>query len=667
MKQLTFIFAFICSINTFAYDPTAKPPMIDLDAIENTINPCDNFYQYACGHWLNQLQLPEDKSYFSHQSTALEEEIKLDLKSILEKQGRSNNLGQFYQSCQSQSQQYAENQNILRELAEQIVNIKSKKQFITKLAEFHDIGIDGFWSLFSYQDFNDSKSVIAFLTPSGFSLPSRDYYMHDDEATKTTRKKYFQFIRNIIQEMNDLNIINANDLSEKDRLLIWNLERTIAIHTLSLEEQWDPSIVNHRMKIQDLINHHPQLQLKAYFAQRGLIDGQTTINNNEPDYLKHIEQVFTATNLKDLKKYLIWQLMSKYAQLSSQKSNDLFFNFWSVHLSGVSQRPQLWKKCLSATESNLSDDLGEFYIQNAHNADLIKKNVQQLIEDFQKMYWTRMAGLDWLDQTTRMKAQEKVLMIARKIAFPNEWHKYSGQKLSENYLLNLIEIKSYESKKDVNKINKPLDRQLWGMGPWEINAYYDPSLNEIVFPYAILLNPVYDMNESLAANLGALGATVGHELSHGFDTDGSQYDGYGNAKNWWSENVQKNFETKSQCYIQQANQYEILPNIFVNGERTITENIADQGGTRVAYELLKSKKSQNLSIQEQKEFFLSYAQSWCTKVRDEAMLMQINTDTHPPEEFRVNSVMMNMPEFSQVYQCQEGVDKMAPKVRCHMW
>lgn len=377
--------------------------------------------------------------------------------------------------------------------------------------------------------------------------------------------------------------------------------------------------------------------------------------------------MISTTDLKVIKKYMLWQLIIKYAQLTSQKTNDIFFDFWSVHLSGVSERPTLWKKCLSSTETNLSDDLGELYIDHAQNAELIKKNVQQLIVDFQKMYWTRMAGLDWLDQATRLKAQEKVLMIAKKIAFPNEWHKYAGPNLKNNYLMNLIEIKNFEIKKDLAKINKPLDRQLWGMGPWEINAYYDPSLNEIVFPYAILLSPIYDVNESLAANLGALGATVGHELSHGFDTDGSQYDGFGNAKNWWSKAVQENFNIKSQCYIDQANQYEIIPDIYVNGERTISENIADQGGTRIAFELLKSKRSQNLSSLEQKEFFLAYAQSWCTKVRDEAMLMQINTDTHPPEEFRVNSVLMNMPEFSQIYQCQEGIDRMAPKARCQMW
>jgi predicted metalloendopeptidase len=393
-----------------------------------------------------------------------------------------------------------------------------------------------------------------------------------------------------------------------------------------------------------------------------------------------MSEVVAKSSLEDLKTYLTWHLAHRSSPLVSKAMDQANFEFWNRFLHGEKEMKPRWKRCTQNVERKLGYALAEAYV-NTVDAVTIRSRIEAMIVGIESAFEADLeklaSGKDgWLDQPTKEEALKKLKKLKQKLGAPEKWRDYSSLKTArDTFLANDLKTAEYEVKRDIGKIGKPLDRLEWDMMPWEINAYYDPPKNEFVFPFGILQPPSFDVKASDGANLGAFGGgTIGHELTHGFDNDGRQYDAEGNVKEWWTEKTKKKFEDKTKCFIKQANSYKIKTvGLNVDGKKTLGENLADQGGVKLGYiSLLEAQAKRkpaelwNGKYTENQQYWISYAQSWCGKAREQTLRQQIKTNPHPPEEFRVNGIVMNRPEFAKDFSCKAGAP-MAPKVRCEIW
>lgn len=653
-------------------DPTAIPPIVDADAINRNVNPCADFYQFACGQWLNDLQMPGDKATYFHQFTALEDQTQTKLRTLIENAPQDSQIGKLYASCMNESAAEISGRAALGQIFSQIDSISDSKSIAQTLAQLHLQGVSALFGFGPAQDLNNAAQVIGFATEGGMSLPERDYYLKDDAKSVETRQKYVSHL----SRMFELTGIARNDKALKASQAVLDFEKTLALASFSLEDQGDPNKINHPTTLSELKALAPEFDFDTYFATLGVFTADralSVLNVTEPDFFRALGKLLATTPLEDLKVYLKWHTLQRSASLMGKDLERESFEFWQGYLRGKKTMEPRWKRCVQTVSGDLGDAVGQVFVSTIEGSSVVKSQTRRLIDIVKEIFSGNLNSLGWLDSPTARAAREKLGHINDKVAFPDHWKDYSQVVINDQTLLtNDLNATEFEVRRLLNKIGKPVDRTEWQMPPWEINAYYDPSLNEIVFPYGILQSPVFNIAASDGANMGALGATVGHELTHGFDNDGSKYDGFGNVKNWWPESIRKNFEERAQCLIQQANSYQVLPGMYVNGERTLTENIADQGGTKLAYLAFKQMSANRApapevaGFNEEQQFFVSYAQSWCSKRTEQSMRLQLISNVHPPEEFRVNGVLMNLPQFAKAFGCAEGTP-MAPRDRCSVW
>ncbi|MBI3554641.1 MAG: M13 family metallopeptidase [Deltaproteobacteria bacterium] len=651
-------------------DPTQVPDIIDANAINHAVNPCDDFYQYACGKWLGDLSMPSDKSTYYHQFTALDDKTRETLKTLIETAPSGSRLGRFYISCMNESSAAQSGRQTLTDRFANIDLIQNSQQLATAVAQLHLLGANVFFNFGSAQDLNDATQVIGFAAQGGMSLPERDYYLKTDAKSVETRKEFAAHVAKMLVLTDTSGGYGTPAADQAAAILAF--ETKLASAAFSLEDQGDPSKINHPVGAAGLKGLAPAFDWDGYFAALGT-SAPAALNVTEPDFYTNLNTVLATTSLDQLKSYLKWQVVKRSAMLMGTATEEESFRFWQGYLAGKKQLEPRWKRCTNIVSSDLGDEVGKAFVDTINGASDTKRQTRTLIETIKGIFSGNLDSLTWLDSPTVAAAREKLSHVNDKVAFPDKWKDYSSVEISDSTLLqNDLNATRFESRRQLAKIGRPVDRTEWQMPPWEINAYYDPSLNEIVFPYGILQSPVFNLKASDGANMGALGATVGHELTHGFDNDGSKYDGLGNVKSWWPDEIRRGFEERAQCLIDQASKYEVLPGLFVNGTRTLTENIADQGGTKLAYLAYKRMSAGRpaaapvAGFDENQQYFVSYAQSWCAKRTDESMRQQLISNTHPPEEFRVNGVLMNIPAFGETFGCREG-SRMAPKNRCAVW
>ena len=650
-------------------------PILDLKALNRKVDPCADFYRFSCGNWIERVKLPADKASYFRQWSGLEDQTDLELSQILKKYASgdfalktaySKKIGDFYAACMK-ADQPAVSQESRRELEvrlRQIDQISTPKELAQTVAELQMIGVNALFGFGSGQDVNDSTRVTAFFDQGGMGLPDRDFYLKTDAASLKILKNYTQHIAKIFR---------LSGMSVKAESIV-AFEKSLAEKALALDDRRDPAKTNHPMDLLGLKKNAPGFEWDTFLAAMGQpsVAGLILV---EPAFYQSLNTLLAADTpvaRQQLKQYLKWQLLLNSSANLGKSFEEEHFNFWGRQLHGKKSLEPRWKVCTHEVGELMRDPLGEAYVTLHGGADS-KKRTSEMIDQIKKTFENNLNGLQWLDGATRTAALLKLSKLQKKLGYPEAWRNFESLEMTtDKPLLNQMNASRFDSHFDVSKIGKPVDRKEWQMAPWEQNAYYDTSMNEFVFPLGELLPPVLDLKASDGANFGALGATIGHELTHGYDDQGRHFDSKGNLVDWWTKEVQAKFEERSACYSNQAGQIKVDPTLKVNGKATLGENLADQGGTQLAYLSFKTLASQRApapevgGFNETQQFFLSYAQSWCGKMTPEALRVQLTSDFHPPTEFRVNAVMMNMPAFATAFACKEGAP-MAPKDRCSLW
>jgi predicted metalloendopeptidase len=653
------------------------PPVLDESALDRTVDPCHNFYDFACGGWNAKAVIPGDRPALYRSFTSIQEENLTQLRQILEnyKEGDislpstyAKKLGDFYAACMNESAAEGAATQLLPSLMNEVDSAQNKTELTRKMAHLKLMGIGTFLRVSAIQDLKDSSQMIASFDQGGLGLPNRDYYL-DSSADKVEKRKLYQ---EHIQSMFQL-LGASEEVAEGNAKTVLKIETELAKQSLSPADRRDPTKLYHPMHKPEFQKLSPRVAWEIFFETLE-IKNIKMFNVAVPQFFSGLSQLVEQTSLEDMKTYMKWHVLSSMAPSLGKKYVDEHFNFYEKALQGQKEQKERWKKCVELADAHLQDALGEAYVKKTFG-ESGKTESLKILENVQSTFKKYLSTLAWMDEPTRAAALEKLNAIRNKIGYPEKWENLSSLHVDRAYhFLNILSSNSFWVKKDLAKIGKPVDRSLWQMTPPTVNAYYEPSLNEIVFPAGILQPPFFSAKSPKAANYGAIGMVIGHELTHGFDDEGRQYDASGNLKDWWSPKVGEQFSKKAECLEKQYSSYTIVDGIHLNGKLTLGENIADLGGLKIAYsafqvvkeDLAAQKKSKNKGFTEDQKFFISFAQGWCAKVSPELEKLRAATDPHSPPRYRVNGVVVNSPDFAKAFSCQPG-SPMAPRDRCIVW
>ena len=665
MKPVILLFCFFLNLSITCASTFTSPDVVDMTLVDQSINPCDNFFAYACGNWLKNSPIPADKSGL-YRFDEIDENTLVILKNILESyqkgsdtptQVDSKKLGDYYSACLNvqSNDQYAEEK--INNLFARIDSLKSKAQMMTVVGELHRQGIQAFFSTYVLQNPKDATHMIGTVDQGGVGLPEKSYY--SDKEFLKIRASY----KIHIQKMLELFSSSKFELSSSTDK-IFKIESQLAKMSLSVEEQQDPQKTYNPIGKIALIKIAPALNWSSYFQSIHFAKADA-LNVVSPIYFQKLSLLINQLSLADVKTYLKWRVLTDTANVSTQKARLESFNFYGKILSGKSQPEPQWKSCIHSVDSSMGEALGQAFIQVAFGQDS-KKLADTMVLNVRESLKDLISKLDWMDDLTKSGALKKLTTLNQKIGYPKSFKSYAALPVArDGWINNEMSAQIFSFDEMIAKANLPVDRSIWGMTPPTNNAYYDPTMNEIVFPAGILQSPLFNIHSSVAANYGATGATIGHEMTHGFDDSGSQYDENGNLKNWWSDASSKIFKEKSQCIINQFSKYTSDDGTSLNGALTVTENVADLGGLKIALQAYY-KLNPNPENNEMKTFFIAYAQSWCGHLTKEAERTQIQTDVHSIPKYRVNGVVSNLIEFANTFQCNDG-QPMAPANRCSVW
>ncbi len=659
---------------------TEKPikllPGFDKQLIDSSVDPCVNFWQYACGNFTKLYPIPPDKSgygtgaiVFDHTQDVLHQ--MLDNVALPSAQHTANEqkIGDYYASCMNEQAVDAAGLKPLQPELDRISALNDKKQLTDLLAHYEMINVNAFFGYGEQQDFKDARKQIAAVDQGGLGLPERDYYFRTGDAAEKTRKEYVEHIANMLVLMGE-----PSDKAAADAQKIMTLETALAKVSMDITSRRDPNNVYHVMTAVKLAELTPEIDWPKFFAATGE-PGIADLNVANPGFFKGLETVFATTDLDTIKTYLRWQLINSTPAYALPKAMDAEnFDFYQHKLRGQPEQEARWKRCVAATDGALGEALGQVYVASQFSA-ANKAYTLQMVHDIEGAMDREIDAQTWMSAETKEKAKAKLHMVADKIGYPDHWRNYSTLKVVRGDAMgNAWRAADFENKRELAKIGKPVDRGEWNMSPATVDAYYDPLMNDINFPAGILQSPLYDPHAVDAVNYGHIGAIVGHELTHGFDDQGSQFDGNGNLSDWWTPQDRKNFDSMTDCEVQEYGNFTVVDDLKINGKLTLGENTADNGGLRLAYVAFledAKRKDINLSAKQDgytpvQQFFLAFGQDWCGSTRPQQLRLQVQTDPHSPRQFRTNGVVQNMPEFGKAFGCKAG-QPMMPVNACHVW
>lgn len=635
----------------------------------------DDFYLHVNGNWLKNTEIPADKSRWGS-FNILAEAVLPQMHEIIIALSKDKNTtsGTNAQKISDLYASYMDTKTIealglkpLEEIFMQIDEVSDKKQLPALIGHFNRIGIMSPHDFSVHQDAKDSTKYIVDLNQSGLGLPDRDYYLkNEDIKLKNTRDAYQKHIETMLAMTGD------KKASESAAAII-KLETALAKIQWSKVEQRDPVKSYNKIELDKLKTLMPNYELATYLKAIG-VDGKITyVIVSQPSYFTGLAKVIQETPLDTWKTYFKWHTLSASSSLLPAKFADEHFAFYSTALRGIPEQEARWKRGVRMADGNMGDALGKLYVAKYFPPEH-KVKMEKLVNNLLAAYKQSVTQLDWMSPATKKEAQAKLATFMPKIGYPSKWRDYSSLVIKKDDLIgNSIRSNEFATQYEINKLGKPIDRTEWGMTPQTVNAYYNPEMNEIVFPAAILQPPFFNANADDAVNYGAIGAVIGHEISHGFDDQGSQYDEKGNLRNWWTKQDHQKFAEKTAALVKQYSAFSPLPGYYVNGELTLGENIADNSGLAIAFKAYKlslgGKPAPVIDgFSGEQRFYMGFGQVWQSKSRDATLLVQIKTDPHAPAEFRGNGTVQNQPEFYKAFDVKEG-DNMyvAPENRVVIW
>ena len=674
MKVLRFavialLISFWCSPDARAQQST-HTPALDVTAMDRTIDPCVDFFKYACGGWIKNNPIPPDQSSWDLYSK-MEDENKDKLRGILEAAsttdaGRSavnQKIGDYYASCMDEKAIEDRGIDPLKPELDRIAKIGSK----TDLADVASaMPTDNVLFRFdSIQDFRDASQVVADADQGGLGLPDRDYYLKADRKSEELRQAYVAHVEKMFELLGD-----APRTAAAEAQTVMRIETDLAKGSLTRVERRDPKKLDHKLTSLELQKIAPEFQWQIYFTRVGL-PSLSSLNVAVPDFFKTLNEEIDKTSLDDWKTYLRWHLVhSNAAQLSSPFLNENFA-FYGKTLQGQQQLKPRWKRCTEYVDDYLGEALGQAYVEK-YFPPQAKEQALKIVNEIRAAMEQDIKGLTWMSPASKQQALTKLSAMANKIGYPDKWRDYSKLEVVRGDNLGNVErARRFEFNRQLGKIGKPVDKGEWDMTPPTVNAYYNPQMNDINFPAGVLQPPAFDPESDAAPNYGDTGGTVGHELTHGFDDEGRQFDARGNLRDWWTPEDGKAFEKRASCISDQYSKYVIIDDIHINGKLTLGEDVADLGGLMLAYMAWKDDtKGQKLDpidgLTPEQRFFVGYGQSWCGHVRDESKRLRATVDPHSPEKYRTNGVVSNMPQFQEAFHCKAG-QPMVNLNQCRVW
>ena len=652
------------------------PSGLDRRFIDTSADPCVNFFQYACGNFAKYYPIPNDRSGFGT-GTLLFEHNEVVLHSMLDSAAAAGanrtpnqqKIGDYYGACMDTAAIDKKGLQPFQAELDRISALKDKSELTSLLAHYQLTNVNAFLGLGEQQDFKDATKQIALADQGGLGLPERDYYFRTGEAAEKTRKQYVQHIANVLKLLGESESDAAAD-SER----IFQLETSLAKVSMDITSRRDPKNIYHLSPVTDLAKLAPALAWPQLLRAADFPE-VSEINVANPDFFKGLNTILASTDLPTIKAYLRWQLIASTNPIALPKAlDDEMFDFNRRKLAGQPEQQARWKRCVQATDNALGEALGEVYVAQEFPASS-KAATLQMVHDIEDAMDRDIDTLDWMSPETQIRAKAKLHTVADKIGYPDHWRDYSKLIVKpDDAYGNAERAVVFENLRQIDKIGKPVDRGEWGMSPPTVNAYYNPSMNDINFPAGILQPPFYDPKSTDAENYGHGGGVVGHELTHGFDDEGRQFDGNGNLSDWWTAEDGKKFTEKADCTVKEYDSFVAVDDAKVNGKLTLGENTADNGGLRLAFlAFLADAKRKNIDLTQKEDgytpiqqFFLGHGQNWCGSTRPEQLRLQVQTDPHSPREFRVNGVVQNMPEFGKAFSCKTGQPMMPEKV-CRVW
>jgi len=677
-RFVSIAFALLISIPCFAQSPSAPAlpyaPSLDIKSMDKTVDPCVDFYKYSCGGWQKKNPIPPDQTSWSVYAKLYQDNLAF-LRGILEEAAKNTQrdrvtqeVGDFYGACMNETAANRRGLTAIRPQLAQIEALKSVHDIAPMTAEVAlPFGKTLLFQAGSTQDPDNSEQVIADLDQGGLGLPDRDYYTKVDAKSKEIRDRYVQHVEKVFELAGD-----DPEVAKKNADTVMRMESALAQASWTQVERRNPYNLKNKLKMGELDQLVPNFDWATFYRKAGYPQFEI-VNVESPKFYRQVNESLAKEPLDNWKTYFRFHVVDSYSPFLSQPFVDENFSFYRAYLRGAKEQQPRWRRCVQYTDYNLNEGLGQAYVSKVFSPQL-KADALEMVNRIEEAVRKRIDQLDWMSPETKKQALLKLEGIRNKIGYPDKWRDYSSIRLlPDDFAGNIERAGRFELHRQINKIGQPVDHGEWQISAATVDAYYDPQMNDINFPAGVLQPPLYDPKIDDAPNYGNTGGTIGHELTHGFDDEGSQFDAKGDLKDWWTKQDREKFDARTKCVEDQYSSYVSVEDVHLNGKLTLGENVADLGGEILAYMAWQSKTSgMNLQPVEgltpEQRFFVGFAQWDCANERPDDLRVRAATDPHSPAEYRINGVVVNMPEFGKAFSCKSGQAMVRPSDQiCKVW